>query len=119
MNDHPHLLNTLQLIGVIMLMVLFGWGLYFGISHIHHQKHTGAIQFIYQTNPKCYWFVRPDREAFEMCFDNPPPLRPNGWLDDLTYTDDTTDLKHFIKMRVPAITPAPTPQPGPYQGARP
>lgn len=72
-----------------------------GFSAIHHpQKHTGEAQCI-QRNAAAFWFIRPNRELFEMYFDNPPGiLSPGLTFSDITYTDDNGWERHFIKATV-------------------
>jgi hypothetical protein len=66
------------------------------------EKHTGPAQLIYISEGRTqFWFVRPNHELFEMCFDNPPPQWfLNNRFVDITYFDDNADKRHFIKARL-------------------
>lgn len=73
----------------------------FSVRHFYHtqNKHTGPIVISgHGISSGCAWFIRPNKELFEACFDNPPEWFQNGMpLDDLVYTDDNADTRHFIK----------------------
>lgn len=68
----------------------------------HGVKHTGPCQVVPAFNhSSCSWFVRPNNEVFEMCFDNPPNfLRTGVAFKDITYTDDNANMRHFIKAQL-------------------
>jgi hypothetical protein len=69
--------------------------------HGHPEKHTGKVQVAAVFGPS-FWFIRPNGEAFEMYFDNPPAvLRIGLSLEDITYTDDNADMRHLVKLRIP------------------
>lgn len=68
-----------------------------GVRRYHHPlKHTWDCQVV-SANSHIFWFIRPNRELFEMYFDNPPILQPGMALHDLAYTDDNADMRHFVK----------------------
>lgn len=66
----------------------------------HPLKHTQACTMSLKLTSQCYWFVRPDGEIFEMCFDNPPPFSVGMDFRDISYKDDNADLRHFVKAQL-------------------
>lgn len=87
------------------VLIAFGLGVVTHAAYIryHHPlKHTWECQIV-SVNGPIYWFQRPNKELFEMYFDNPPKdLRGLSMypLRDLTYTDDNADLRHFVKAQI-------------------
>lgn len=66
-------------------------------AHRHPLKHTWDCQIVLIGNAGTFWFERPNKELFEMYFDNPPILRVGMAFKDVTYTDDNADMRHFVK----------------------
>jgi hypothetical protein len=83
---------------IMTLSMLAGAGLK---GRRHPEKHTGKVQVAGVYGPS-FWFIRPNGEAFEMYFDNPPAVLRLGLnLEDITYTDDNADMRHLVKLRIP------------------
>lgn len=76
-------------------------------AYAHRTKHTGPVLYTHRKTVSCLWFMRQNGEIFESCFDNPPPFQNLMQLDDITYTDDSADLRHFVKAKLAkdVITP--------------
>lgn len=68
------------------------------VIHYHHPlKHTWDCQLVSHNTEHTFWFVRPNKELFEVYFDNPPILQVGMSFKDIAYTDDNADLRHFVK----------------------
>lgn len=70
----------------------------------HGIKHTGRCvrSFRSPSDTRCDWFVRPNNEIFEACWDNPPDFVDGLTFEDISYKDDNADLRHFIKAKLKA-----------------
>ena len=84
-----------------VLAAAIGAGSVAGYHRFHHPlKHTQAC-FLAQSDGRSFWFIRPNREIFEMYLDNPPEIF-NRVRDfrDITYTDDNADMRHFVSAQL-------------------
>lgn len=93
--------NKLNPIVEVILAVAVICAIAIGAAGIfrHPIKHTGPCVFMRRDSTQCYWFVRPNRESFEMCFDNPPNVMVVAQsFDDVTYVDDNADFRHLLKF---------------------
>jgi hypothetical protein len=101
-NEVKAMKDLLKRIVSAALTMVLGVGLGAGLrGHGHPEKHTGKVQVAGVFGPS-FWFLRPNGEAFEMYFDNPPAvLRLGLSLDDITYTDDNADMRQLVKIKVP------------------
>lgn len=77
----------------LILLVSIGCGRW---HPIHKVKHTGPCTLVAQSTTQCFWYGRPNNEIFYSCWDNPPIGRIGLKVKDISYQDDTEDLKHFI-----------------------
>lgn len=83
-----------------MFGLSIGLILMFSIFVFPIQKHTGPIQIVGGNSYAGYEMRRPDNEIFLMKFDDPNFAIACIKLKDLTYTDTSRDVRHFIKATI-------------------
>lgn len=78
----------------LTLLLLFS----LGCPSFRAEKHTGPCSLIFVGSESRFWFIRPNKEMFEMYFDNPPEvLKYTRDFNDIVYVDDGPNYRHFIK----------------------